>query len=76
MPEGQDPVAVLAHLREAGYDAYAADPGDPLGPQAVVVACRPDDRDRLRSTIASAPTSVSDRTSSATSPHEVHFADE
>ena len=76
VPDGQDPVAVLAHLRDSGFEAHAADPGDPLGPQVVVVPCRTDDRDRLRSAIASAPTSASDHTASGTPAHQVRFTDE
>ena len=76
VPDGQDPVAVLAHLREQGWDTHAADPGDPLGPQAVVVACAAGRRDDLRAAIASAPSSVSGDASSGPTPEAVRFGDE
>lgn len=75
VPEGQDPVALLTTLRQAGYEAQ---PGHPPTPPVVHVACRPGDREELRRTIASAPANIegdsAERAGVATRP--VRFTDE
>jgi hypothetical protein len=74
VPEGQDPVAIISRLRQAGYDAMPAESAlDPT----VVVVCPPDRREELRRVIASTPmSSVEDPHEGGTSPHRVRFVDE
>lgn len=74
VPDGQDPVAVVSRLRQAGYEARPAEPADH---PTVVVVCPADQRDELRRVIASAPmSSVEDPHGGALSPDAVRFADE
>jgi hypothetical protein len=76
VPDGQDPVAVISHLRQAGY---AAHPSEPSVQPAVVVVCPPEGRDELRRTIATAPVSVVDDPSGRgvhRTPSQVRFTDE
>ncbi len=73
VPEGQDPVAVVTHLRQSGYDAEL---GDPPAPPTVVVVCPPEGRDELRRAIATAPLAVDDSPSNDAVPAQVRFTDE
>lgn len=80
VPRGQDPVAVVSRLRQAGYDARPSEPASQPTPPTqptVVVVCPRDERDELRRAIATAPmSSVEDPHGGVVQWHEVHFTDE
>lgn len=80
VPPGQDPAAVLAQLRQAGYDASADSEPGPSSPILIIgsrSAAEPD-RERLRVILANASVNVDPSLDSESeqTPGTVRFVDE